>query len=163
MRSKSAFFLFMAWQIFNFNMSFAQIGPVMPSPNATSLGMYSELPVSYFTGVPNISIPVYELKGNKIGLPLSFSYHAGGLRPDVHPSWVGNGWNLNAGGAITRKVNSGYDETPLSGFYAAYNYLNRSNWSSDAQIKSQRLYRGLYPNKRSTVLKRKDVRCRNEA
>ena len=32
---------------------------VMPSPTATSFGKFGEIPVSYHTGVPNISVPIY--------------------------------------------------------------------------------------------------------
>ncbi|MBC7937972.1 MAG: hypothetical protein H7Y86_21705 [Rhizobacter sp.] len=124
------------------------LAPIIPSPNASSLGIYGELPVSYFTGVPDISIPIYEVKGNKIGLPISLSYHAGGLRPEVHPSWVGNGWSLNAGGVITRKWNGVLadeyqyiDGIPNTGMPI----LSASDWSSNAKIKVNSLYANLNP------------------
>src|SRR5687767_3004390 len=87
----------------NFNISF-------PSPNAASLGLYGEVPVSLHNGVANISIPMYEINEGPIKLPVSLSYHASGVRPDVHPGWVGNGWTLNCGGMITRVVKGTPDE-----------------------------------------------------
>ena len=113
----------------------------MPSANAASLGEYGEIPVSYFTGVPDISIPLYMIKGNRISLPISLSYHAGGLRPDVHPGWVGNGWTLQAGGAITRKVNGMIDERSQSfcgtlGYYFNHADLAAASWSSTATLKT---------------------------
>ncbi len=73
----------------------------LQSPNTASLGMYGEVPVSYFTGIPNIEIPLYTLKENGIEVPVTMRYHASGVRPDMHPGWVGMGWALDAGGVIT--------------------------------------------------------------
>ena len=38
--------------------------PQVFSPNAAELGKYGKIPVSYFNGLPNISIPLTELKEN---------------------------------------------------------------------------------------------------
>jgi YD repeat-containing protein len=83
---------------------------VPPSPNAASLGIFGKIPVDYFTGIPSIGVPIYTVTSGSISVPISLAYHAGLLKPDQHPGWVGLGWNLNAGGAITRKTNSGVDE-----------------------------------------------------
>ena len=61
----------------------------MISPTASSLGLYGEIPVSHFTGIPSIQIPLYDLQVENFKLPLSLSYHAAGVRPDQHPGWVG--------------------------------------------------------------------------
>lgn len=81
------------------------------SPNATSLGEYGAVPVSLFTGIPEISIPITEVSAGSHTLPISLSYHGGGVRPDQHPGWVGLGWTLNAGGCVSRIVNGIPDET----------------------------------------------------
>lgn len=75
------------------------------SPNATSLGEYGETQVSLYTGSVNVSIPLYELIYGDATIPISLSYKASGVKPDQHPGWVGLGWNLNAGGMISRKIN----------------------------------------------------------
>ncbi|MEJ0034332.1 MAG: hypothetical protein WDO15_30130 [Bacteroidota bacterium] len=86
-----------------FGQSSSQLKTVVPpSPNAASLGKYGDIPVGYHTGVPNISIPLYELKEGDVNLPVSLSYHASGVRVAEVASWVGLGWSLNAGGVITR-------------------------------------------------------------
>lgn len=80
--------------------------PIMipPSPEAAALGKYGEVPVDMSTGVPNISIPLYEIKTPRFNLPISLSYHAGGIKVDEMATWVGLGWSLNAGGVITRNI-----------------------------------------------------------
>ena len=74
------------------------------SPTAASLGKYGDIPVSYNTGIPNISIPIYTVQSGSLKLPISLSYHAEGLKVEENASWVGAGWSLNAGGVITRTV-----------------------------------------------------------
>ena len=76
----------------------------MPAPNAASLGKYGDIPVSHFTGVPNISIPLTAAQDGSLSLPISVSYHASGLSVGQPASWVGAGWSLSAGGMISRTV-----------------------------------------------------------
>ncbi|RZJ76956.1 MAG: hypothetical protein EOO45_00295 [Flavobacterium sp.] len=75
------------------------------SPNAASFARYGESPVGLFTGVPEISVPLYELKLKQISIPIALSYHGGGLRVNDMASNVGLGWSLQAGGAITCSIN----------------------------------------------------------
>jgi hypothetical protein len=91
---------------------------IPPSPNAASLGIFGEIPVSLYTGVPSISIPIYTIKSGDITVSLSLDYHASGIKVAQESSWVGLGWALNAGGVITRNV-CGYDDFASfpTGFY----------------------------------------------
>lgn len=77
---------------------------VPPSPNVAAIQRYGEIPVSPYTGVPNISIPLYSIKTNNLSLPVSVSYHASGIRVADEASRVGLGWALNAGGVISRTI-----------------------------------------------------------
>ncbi|MCM1491261.1 MAG: DUF6443 domain-containing protein [Muribaculum sp.] len=79
-------------------------GVIPPSPNAAALARYAEYQVSHATGVPDITIPLYEIDLGGYSLPISISYHASGCRVDDVPTSVGQGWCLNAGGAVTRTV-----------------------------------------------------------
>ncbi len=85
------------------------------SPTAASLAKYGDIPVSYHTGIPQISIPVYTVNEGMLSLPISLSYHASGLKVMESASWVGAGWSLNAGGVITRTVIGGVDEIGTGG------------------------------------------------
>lgn len=99
--------------ILNLFSSKAQI-PQSPSegltPNAKSYERYGDIPVSLYTGTPNITIPLDTLESGKLTLPLSLSYHSAGVKAEEHPGWVGLGWTLNSGGAITREVRELPDE-----------------------------------------------------
>jgi YD repeat-containing protein len=83
---------------------------VQAAPNAAALGKYADFPVSYYSGVPGISVPLYDLKDGAITLPISLSYHASGIRVSELATWVGLGWAMNAGGMITRTVMGAPDE-----------------------------------------------------
>ena len=90
------------------------IGSVsIASPTAAALGKYGDIPVSYNTGIPNISIPIYTVEAGSLKLPIGLSYHASGLKVQEGASWVGAGWSLNAGGVITRTVVGAPDDRGL--------------------------------------------------
>ena len=101
------------------------------TPNAASLGLYGDIPVSLFTGTPNISIPLYNIEVKDFVLPVSLSYHAAGIRPDQRASWTGLGWTLNVGGVITRNVNDMPDDYNNSNYYIGGNsgyYYNYNHY-----------------------------------
>lgn len=116
------------------------------SPNAAAMSIFRDNPVSLYTGLSSIYIPLYNIKEGNINIPISLEYHASGFRPEVHPGWVGMGWNLKAGGIITRSVNGLPDELnptnaasgqyARSGYYFHTDLLNRSNWSSIENVRS---------------------------
>jgi hypothetical protein len=95
------------------------------SPNAASLGKYGEIPVGYYTGIPSISVPIYEINTGSLKLPVSLNYHAGGVRVEEIASWAGLGWSLNAGGVITRQVRGLPDELLGAGYLYTYRDIYR--------------------------------------
>ncbi len=103
---------------------------IPPSPNTSSLGKFGEWPVGLFTGIPSINIPIYEVKGRSIAIPISIDYHASGIRIGETASWVGLGWALNAGGCISRTVQGLPDEDGYLVF--ASNYTTPNNLCSNA-------------------------------
>ncbi|WP_143822314.1 RHS repeat domain-containing protein [Mucilaginibacter pedocola] len=101
------------------------------SPNAASLGKFGNIPVSYATGVPSVTIPLYQISIGGMTIPLSLDYHGGGVRVDEVSSSVGTSWALNGIPQITRNMigrpdeSSGYLTAPsLDSLYDYYNYAN---------------------------------------
>ncbi len=82
---------------------------VPPSPDAAAIGKFGDIQVSTYTGIPNISIPLYEVKSRDISIPIGLSYHAAGIKVEEEASWVGLGWALNASFAITRTIRGNDD------------------------------------------------------
>ncbi|WP_426473370.1 DUF5977 domain-containing protein [Chryseobacterium balustinum] len=89
------------------------------SADAAALFRYTETPVSLYTGVPNIDIPIYTIKEGDIEVPISISYHAGGIKVTDEASSVGLGWSLNAGGRVSH-VMAGVNDFSLYGYYKTY-------------------------------------------
>jgi YD repeat-containing protein len=107
------------------------------SPNAAAVARYGEVPVGYFTGIPNISIPIYTIKTKTMALPLSLDYHAGGNKVEAIASWVGLSWNLSNIPSISRAVKNQPDDGS-GGYFTTlynnkttrdlYNSMNDTNW-----------------------------------
>jgi YD repeat-containing protein len=65
------------------------------TPTTSQFLRYDEQPVSEYTGVPNISIPIYNIQVDKLNVPIELRYHAGGIKVNQDASWVGLGWDLS--------------------------------------------------------------------
>jgi hypothetical protein len=100
----------------------------VPSPNAASLGRYGDIPVSLYTGVPDVSVPLFTLKGRTLSLPITLRYHASGVRVEDIASWVGLGWTLDAGGVITRTVRGNADDKNVGYYYTGNTWYDNANW-----------------------------------
>ena len=103
------------------------------SPNVATLGRYGDVPVSLFTGVPAISIPIYDVVSGDNIIPIALSYHSAGVMPEQHPGWVGLGWSLMCGGCVSRIVNDLPDEYTNDlfgnyGYYFNYDCLSGGGW-----------------------------------
>jgi YD repeat-containing protein len=114
------------------NSVFSQVTKDIPnyfpvSPNAASFAKQGLFPVDYSTGKINIGIPLYTIKTKELTVPIDISYNSAGIQLDELASWVGLGWNLNAGGAVIRNVKGIPDNgTPVPDLtnldYTATNY-----------------------------------------
>ena len=80
------------------------------SPDVSALLKYIKTPVNYYTGIPDISIPLYTIQEGNLELPIVLRYHAGGIKVSEISSWVGAGWTLDVGGFVGHEVN-GIDDS----------------------------------------------------
>ncbi|GAB5400684.1 MAG: hypothetical protein Aureis2KO_22690 [Aureisphaera sp.] len=96
--------------------SFSQDVTLPNSPEVAALTKYGDYDSSLYTGTPNISIPLGAVSGREFGVPVSLTYDASGIKVEQMATWVGLGWNLEAGGAVSR-VNLGQpDDAYISRF-----------------------------------------------
>ena len=86
------------------------------TPQAASLGKYGNVPVSHYTGVPNIGIPLYQLSQKDLSLNVGLSYHAGGIRVEEVAPWTGLGWSLTGLGTITRTMRGNHADEHTNGY-----------------------------------------------
>ena len=116
------------------------------SPNMAAFNRYGEQPVNLFTGMPAIEIPLVDVNAGPIHVPIVLSYHAGGHKVTDAASWVGLGWSLQPGGAITRQQRSVADEATTVGLLGKaiiedpYAYFNTpSCYNADVEYYYRRL------------------------
>ncbi|AZA84894.1 hypothetical protein C1637_19120 [Chryseobacterium lactis] len=108
------------------------------SPTTASLMKFEEIPVDNYTGVPDIGIPITSMSIDRgLNLDVSLKYHPASIAVEEKASDVGLGWNLIAGGTITRTVKGLPDEYKFDG-----NYTRRGIYRKDEQS---------YPNKYGEV------------
>lgn len=77
---------------------------IPPNPIAASFKLYGDVPVSYNTGVPDITIPLYTIQIGDFSLPIELRYHIKALKPASCASNVALGWSLHYGGIVSRTV-----------------------------------------------------------
>ncbi len=93
---------------------------IKPSPTVANLMQFEEVPISHYTGQPNISIPLFSKGLNKdLGLGLTLQYNTQGIKVDNRSSWTGTGWSLFAGGSISRTVRGGIPDEITKGSSAS--------------------------------------------
>ena len=81
-----------------------------PSADVATLGSFGEIPVSLFTGTPNVSVPIYEVTAGDFSFPLALSYHLASVKPNLPPGNYGLGWSLSTEACISRTVRGFPDE-----------------------------------------------------
>jgi hypothetical protein len=111
---------------------FSDYLPQQSTPEVASLIKYAEYPVSHYTGLVDITIPLYEIVAGEIRIPVTLSYHASGIRLRDENGKIGLGWTLNAGPEPGREM-KGRPDDALNGYI---NLQNGSNYS---------MFNNLYP------------------
>ncbi len=104
----------MLYSVVLFSQDLPEVLP--PSPEAASLIKYSQTDISPYTGLPNISIPFHTISYKGVNIPIGLSYSGGGNKVSDIASWVGLGWNLQAGGLVTRTINWLPDDKKTFGY-----------------------------------------------
>lgn len=110
---------------------------VPPSPNAYIFQKFTDVPVTYYSGLPSVSVPVYTIKTGDYQYPLSLSYHTGGIRAEDKASWVGLNWALNGVGMISRTTLDGADDVFNGFFYNEYDPYTLQNNLAELDIYEQ--------------------------
>lgn len=88
----------------------------------------SDIPVDLHTGTAQISIPLAQVSDRDVSVPVVLSYATTGVRVDDYEGLVGIGWQLSAGGMISREVRGLPDDFQgLAGD-------SRSGWLHDGTI-----------------------------
>ena len=117
---------------------FAQSGEAPNVANSATLPSFAAQadkmmsnPVNLYTGVPNISIPLFSYQSNSgISVGIGINYAGGGIQVGEYSSIVGLGWHLNFGGMITRIVRGMPDDIPEKGYL--YSPEIPTDWRNDA-------------------------------
>ncbi|WP_428330294.1 DUF5977 domain-containing protein [Mucilaginibacter sp.] len=82
-----------------------------PSPNASALLKYANVPVDEHAGIASVVLPIDKLSGRQLSVPVTLSYHGSGNKVQDLASNVGLGFVLNSGGVITRVMRGLPDES----------------------------------------------------
>jgi YD repeat-containing protein len=95
------------------------------SPEAAMLGRFGDIPIGYYTGTADVSVPLYTIKEAGLDIPIVLRYHGSGIRVTDQASNVGLGWSLEPEGSIIQVVNGtedSYDQI-VSGDPTGYAFL----------------------------------------
>lgn len=100
---------------------------ILPAPSSSALFRFLDYPMDYSTGLPQINIPIYEVKSGSLSVPVSISNHASGRRVADQNGPIALGWSLNAGGMISRTVYGSADFGASASEYPFPSPFNISN------------------------------------
>ncbi|UKB86088.1 hypothetical protein LF887_10815 [Chryseobacterium sp. MEBOG06] len=87
-----------------------EINQMFPAaPTSNNLMKFEEVPVSYYTGIPDINIPLFNIptSNSKVPVSVQLKYHPLNAKPDDKAGETGLGWSLIAGGTISRTIRGG--------------------------------------------------------
>lgn len=85
-----------------------QFNPLVP--DVYSMTRYKGGSADLYTGSASYSIDIYNYTDRYFNIPVKIAYCGNGYKPNQPSGVVGLGWNLNAGGIITREIRGIPDE-----------------------------------------------------
>ncbi len=103
-----------------------------PSPGGNTGSIDAN--VNEATGAISYGVNLYSFNQNGSSFPISLSYYSTGVKVDDYASFVGLGWNLNAGGMITKIVRGLDDEDATKGY--------RANFSTFTSVTKEQVRNG---------------------
>jgi len=80
------------------------------TPESQSFEKYGKIPVNESTGTVALTFPLMTLKGKKMEVPITLSYHTSGIKVSQEATWVGLGFDIIAGGRISVETKGNVDE-----------------------------------------------------
>jgi hypothetical protein len=84
------------------------------APEAAAMQKFIDMPVSYFSGNADITVPIYTIVGKKaLNIPIVLKYHSGGIAATEVAGVFGLGWSLDYGASLSLKVRGNPDEGML--------------------------------------------------
>jgi RHS repeat-associated protein len=110
----------------------------MQAPNTASMIRSNFFQENPYTGRINVNVPLHSIESKGMNMPISINHNTGGVQLNDHPGWVGQNWNLDVGGVITRKTEGFPDEFGFdpnnpsainSKYYSYYSFLENNNIS----------------------------------
>jgi hypothetical protein len=105
--------------------------PTIPtSPQAEAIKKHGEFGVNYFTGIPDISMPLFEIDHHGYKLPVKLSYYPQPFKPGYNYDVFGMGWSLSLNSCVSRSIKFAPDEE--KNFTLDDNIMenNYENWKS---------------------------------
>ena len=87
-----------------------QVPSVPTSPQAEAFKRYGDVAVNPGTGVPDISIPLFEINHHGYRLPLALRYSPSPVSPGYNYDVFGRGWALSVSSCISRSIEGMPDE-----------------------------------------------------
>lgn len=106
-------FLILSFWVAAFSVTNAWAQPATPDlySSMTSINVSNiKNNMNYYDGTMNIQIPIYTISEFDMQIPITLNYKTSGIKIEHESSPIGLGWNLSAGGKITRIVRRQPDE-----------------------------------------------------
>lgn len=113
------------------------------SPNVEAMQRHGTIEVDLYRGLPQISVPLYEIKTKNFTIPISLSYPASGVKVSDVGSWVGLGWSLSGGAYIGRNVR-GIPDDHTAGFISRNYFLRKPSQVNPETVDGYYFLRSTY-------------------
>ena len=103
--------IFFAIVFLSYGQQVTALYPTMPtSPQAESFKKYGDYAVNNAVGIPDISIPLYEIDHYGYKIPVVLRYNPQPIKQSYNFDVYGYGWGLSVNSAVSRQVNHIADE-----------------------------------------------------